>query len=85
MMNKKICIFHFQIRNCFPFLKAYFAKYKTLIHSPYHHIQRLQWIKLHIQVLSVEMKWDLIQGHLKNTTRIKSRLHMHTNTTNNKI
>ena len=27
------------------------------------------------------MNWDLIQGHLKNTTQIKSHPHMHRNTT----
>ena len=63
-MKKKTHVFHFKIRNCFPFLKAYFSKHQTSIHSPYHHMQKLQWIKHNIQVLkhniqvlSVDMNW----------------------------
>ena len=59
IMSKNLCFFHFQIRNCFPFLKAYFSKYQTSILGPFHHIQRQQWIKLNIEVLSVEINWYL--------------------------
>ena len=59
MMNKKMRL-PLSNQKFFPFLNAYFSKHQTPIHSPQHHIQRLQWIKVNIQVLSVEMNWYLI-------------------------
>jgi hypothetical protein len=59
MMNNKRVSSTFLLE-IFSLFKAYFAKYQNSIYGPYYHIQGLQWIKLNIQVPSVEMNWCLI-------------------------